>query len=55
VKLERLLYIGQAKNLRARMVGHKWPVWARYVAAGRTLWINATPVAESIRDLEFAP
>jgi hypothetical protein len=46
VSLQRLLYIGEAANVRDRVMNHDgWPDWKRKLKAGETICVNAAPIS----------
>ena len=46
VKLNRLLYIGEAENVRDRVMNHeKWEKWRRQLRTGEELCFNMAPIS----------
>lgn len=46
VALQRLLYIGEAENVQARIAGHeRWSDWARELKMGEELCFNAALIS----------
>ncbi|HAY06317.1 MAG TPA: GIY-YIG nuclease family protein [Hyphomonas sp.] len=46
VAIGRLLYIGEAENVKARIAGHeRWSDWTRELKVGETLCFNAAPIS----------
>lgn len=46
VTIHRLLYIGEAENIQARVTGHeKWQAWTRELKAGEELCFNAALIS----------
>jgi excinuclease UvrABC nuclease subunit len=45
VSLQRLLYIGEAANVRDRVMNHdRWPDWKRKLKPDETVCVNAAPI-----------
>lgn len=46
VTLNRLIYIGESDDVRARIKGHeKWPMWRKMLKAGEIICFNMAPIA----------
>lgn len=46
VSLQRLLYIGEAANVRDRVMNHdRWQDWKRKLKVGETICVNAAPIS----------
>ena len=45
VTVRKLVYIGEAQNVRDRISRHeKWPLWRRHLSAGEVLCFNFAPI-----------
>ena len=46
VSLNRLIYIGESVDVRARVANHeKWPMWKRQLRAGEIICLNAATIS----------
>lgn len=46
VTLNRLIYIGESADVRARVANHeKWPLWKRQLRAGEIVCLNAATIS----------
>lgn len=46
VSLQRLLYIGEAADVRDRVLNHeRWPDWKRQLKSGETICVNAALIS----------
>ena len=55
VSIRKLVYIGEAKDVRDRISGHeKWPRWRRHLHAGEVLCFNLAPIVGGRERVEAA-
>ena len=55
VSIRKLIYIGEAQNVRSRVSGHeKTPQWRRHLTAGEELCFNFAPIGGDRERVEAA-